>query len=116
VRDLRAEHVLFCNREVSGVVDYGALAADYPGVDLARLMAGFDPPRFRAGRNAYRVAGGNLEEPDEFLHLLSRSGLVCAVIGWLQRFREGDLRGIELTAAEDRVERLLSRLNTRQLD
>jgi hypothetical protein len=89
LRDLRGDHVLFTGADVTGVVDYGALAEDYPAVDLARLLgdlAGEDDGRFAAGLRAYRETGGDFEVPDEFVRLLDRTGVVCSLLGWLRRF------------------------------
>jgi homoserine kinase type II len=87
VRDLRGEHVLFESDRVAGVVDYGAAAVDHPAVDLARLFIDFAPdePRRAAGLNAYRRACGGFDTPDEFVQVLNRGGIVCSVLGWLQR-------------------------------
>jgi len=88
VRDLRGEHVLFEDGRVSGLIDYGAMAIDHPAVDLARLLtdyAGADDERFDSGLNAYRSAGGKLDTPDDFVHLLSRTGAICSLLGWVVR-------------------------------
>ncbi|HEY1188264.1 MAG TPA: aminoglycoside phosphotransferase family protein [Gemmata sp.] len=88
VRDLRAEHVLFHEGRVTGIVDYGAMGFDNPAADLARLLgdwAGTDPELFGEGLRAYRRAGGPLDVPDEFVRLLAWTGTVCSVLGWLVR-------------------------------
>ncbi|MFO0825764.1 MAG: phosphotransferase [Gemmataceae bacterium] len=87
VRDLRNEHVLFSQGAVSGIVDYGAMAVDHPGVDLARFLgdvAAVDETRFTAGVQAYRQVAP-LEMADEFVRALLQTGVVCSVIGWLVR-------------------------------
>lgn len=89
VRDLRAEHVRFGGEDVTGIIDYGAMAFDSPAVDLARFLgefAGDDDTAFTAGIAAYRSAGGTLDVPDEFVRLLDRTGVICSLIGWVRRF------------------------------
>jgi homoserine kinase type II len=113
VRDLRGEHVLFRDTEATGIVDFGALAHDYPGVDLARLLGDFaeaDEGQFARGLAAYRAAGGMLDEPDDFVRLLSECGTVCSVIGWLVRAVAGPNSVAEVVAAQARVARLLARM------
>ncbi len=41
LRDVHREHVLFCDREVSGLIDFDAVRIDTPMTDLARWVAGF---------------------------------------------------------------------------
>jgi homoserine kinase type II len=113
VRDLRGEHVLFRRGEVTGIVDFGAIAPDYPGVDLARLLGDFaeaDEGHLISGLTAYRTAGGRLDEPDDFVRLLSESGTVCSVIGWLVRVVSGLESVAEAGAVRGRVSRLLTRM------
>jgi homoserine kinase type II len=88
VRDLRSDHVLFGHDRVTGIIDYGAMAIDHPGVDLARFLGdcvGDDDGAVAAGIASYRDAGGVLDVPDEFVRLLDRTGVFCSLIGWLRR-------------------------------
>ena len=88
VRDLRGDHVLFERNSVSGIIDFGAIGIDHPAVDLARLLIDYtqrDESLFAVGIAAYRRVRGEFEVPDEFVRLLSRSGAVCSVLGWLVR-------------------------------
>jgi homoserine kinase type II len=88
VRDLRGEHVLFDGPRVSGIVDYGAVAVDHAAVDLARLLGDFAPAGaalFAAGLSAYRAARPAFDAPDAFVRVLTRTGIVCSVLGWLVR-------------------------------
>ena len=116
VRDLRAEHVLFEGARVNGIIDYGAMAVDHPAVDLARLLddyAGEDNALFRAGMNAYRAARGAFDAPDEFVHLLARTGAVCSVLGWLVRLvtrGERPTDPLATSAVAARLDALVSRV------
>ncbi len=89
VRDLRREHLLFTNSEVTGVIDFGAMAFDHVAVDLARFLGealGDEVSGFSDGLAAYRDAGGKLAVPDEFVHLLSFTGLLGSLIRWIFHF------------------------------
>ncbi len=52
LRDVRSDHLLFTGDQLSGLVDFGALAIESPASDLARLLADWfepdDPRRSRA--------------------------------------------------------------------
>ena len=98
------------DREVTGVIDYGAMKIDHPAVDLARLLgdlADGDPDRLRVGLDAYRAAGGPVAIDPQFVSVLDRTGLVCAVIHWINR-REPYQIGH--AAIAERVTRLVGRL------
>jgi len=87
VRDLRAEHVLFSEQQVAGIIDYGAMAVDHPAVDLARLLGDYgclDEPRYSEAIRAYQCESqsGALIE---LIRILAHSGTVCSLIGWLLR-------------------------------
>jgi homoserine kinase type II len=113
VRDLRGDHVLFTGAEVTGIIDFGAMARDHPATDLARLLgdlAGEDDAAFTAGLAAYRDAGGELGVPDEFVRLLDRTGVVCSLLGWLRRSFLLGQTPENPAAAASRVVRLLTRL------
>lgn len=68
LRDLRPEHLLFEGDRLSGLVDYGAMDAEAPETDLARLLPawiGNDPALQRHACLAYQSAnpGHVLDEP-----------------------------------------------------
>lgn len=107
--DVHHDHVLFAGDAVTGVIDYGAMKVDHVAVDLARLLGDLvedDDARFAAGLNAYHAAGGTLGVPAEFVRLLDRSGVVCALVGWLHRFATHP----PSSAVTARLTRLVSRL------
>lgn len=61
IRDLRREHLLFSNGELTGLVDFGAVQIDHPAIDTARLLgegAGDDESRRTATLDAYRSTVG----------------------------------------------------------
>lgn len=88
IRDLRAEHILFDENRVAGVIDFGAIGVDSPAVDLARLLDDYavaNGSLFATGLAAYRRACDMFDVPDELVLLLARSGAVCSLLGWLVR-------------------------------
>ena len=110
VRDLRGEHVLFEASQITGIIDFGALAVDHPAGDLARLLNDFsasDTTLFSAGLKSYR-AGGILAVPEEFVHLLTDSGTVCSVIGWLIRLTVRRDPVSEIAKTASRLEQLVA--------
>jgi homoserine kinase type II len=88
IRDLRAEHVLFVDERVTGIIDYGAMAVDTPVFDLARLLGdlvGDNEELFAQGLNKYRECRPTFAFSDRFVRLLDRVGIVCSLVGWLLR-------------------------------
>ncbi|MDB5306517.1 MAG: hypothetical protein JWO38_719 [Gemmataceae bacterium] len=113
--DVRHDHVLYTADAVTGVIDYGAVKEDHVAVDLARLLGdliGDDDEAFSAGLDAYRAAGGPLDLPAEFVRLLDRTGVVCAVVGWLVRLVVEPRPYPDRQAVAGRVRQLAARLET----
>ncbi|MDW8243749.1 MAG: aminoglycoside phosphotransferase family protein [Thermogemmata sp.] len=122
LRDLRSEHVLFFRSgsliQVSGIIDYGAMAIDHPAVDLARLLADYaaaQPERaagiYAAGQQAYQDAGGNLQPWLHHLPLLAHAGHLAALVRWLVRLAAKNLpESVTLPLVFARLEELLRRL------
>jgi hypothetical protein len=83
---------------------------DHPAVDLARLLGDLvngDPDRVRVGLDAYRAAGGPVAIGPRLVTVLDSTGLVCAVIHWVNRpelTRSGDAK------MSGRMIRLIDRL------
>jgi Ser/Thr protein kinase RdoA (MazF antagonist) len=88
IRDLRAEHVLFEDARVTGIVDYGAMAVDSPAFDLSRLLGDLvddNEELFAHGLKKYRECRTAFDCGDRFVRLLDRVGIVCSLMGWLAR-------------------------------
>ncbi len=112
VRDLRSEHVLFASGQVTGIVDYGAMAIDHPAVDLARLLGDFDSheeTRITAGLRAYRRER-SLDVPDDFVRVLEQTGTICSVVGWLMRLLAEQRKVSDEQAVSTRLQRLVERV------
>lgn len=109
--DVWHDHVLFTGDAVTGLIDYGEVKPDHPAVDLARLLGdlvGDDAAKVRLGLEAYRTAGGPADVEEEFVRLLDRTGVVCAVIHWVTALTAGPL----ILPVGPRLSRLLDRLAT----
>jgi homoserine kinase type II len=110
--DVWGAHVLFTGDEVTGIIDYGAIKEDHVAVDLARLLGdlvGDDATRFAEGLAAYRAAGGALDTPDEFVHLLDRTGTACGIVFWLRKLG-ADTPDPAIIARIDRLAARIDRL------
>jgi hypothetical protein len=113
VRDLRGEHFLFTSGNVTGIVDYGAMAEDSPAVDLARFLGDVAGPSellFSAGLRAYREAGGKLDTSDEFVRQLEVAGALGSAIIWINRLGRDAPTYLDTRAIENRLGQLLRRL------
>jgi hypothetical protein len=113
LRDVWGAHVLFTGDDVTGLIDYGAVRDDCVAADLARLLGdlvGDDDGRFAAGLAAYRAAGGAPDVPDGLVRLLDRTGVVCGVVNWLSRLREGGYDRPDAPAVAGRLDRLAARI------
>ena len=121
LRDVTRDHVLFVGDEVTGLVDFGAVAVDHPAVDVARWSGSFplDAARRGAALAAYRSAAQSTDDASEFaalVDLFDRSGTWLAVYRWL-RWIYVDRR--EFDAPErvvDRIAALVARLRNAAVD
>jgi hypothetical protein len=113
--DVWHDHLLFEGDRLTGLVDYGALQADHPAVDLARLLGSLvadDEPAWQAGLTAYRAVRRFGGEEELLARVLDRSGVVLALgtwLHWLYRerrvFESRSLAAARLEVLVRRVER-----------
>jgi Ser/Thr protein kinase RdoA (MazF antagonist) len=92
-RDVHREHVLFVDRQVSGIIDFGAGAVDWPGVDAARLLpeiASPNPDRWHRALLAYREATGQTL-PLPCLQAIAWATHFIALDGWLRWWLDDSL-------------------------
>jgi homoserine kinase type II len=83
--DVHAEHILFTGSRVSGVIDYGAMQADSPAVDVARFLgdlAPSDSPLFAAGLQAYLGANPAAHISEPLVRMLADTTAVCGLANW----------------------------------
>jgi homoserine kinase type II len=113
VRDLRCAHVLFRTDQVSGVIDFGAVAVDHAAVDLARLLGDYAPAdeaRFAAAMRAYRSARPSFDAPDEFVRVFAGTGASCSLLGWLVRLVLNREPVVDVAALSSRLAYWLARI------
>lgn len=95
IRDIRREHVLFTDDEVTGWVDFGALRDDHPACDLARVLGEFlDDDRGRWDAALEQYADRQQRElprlPREvwmqpaLVQAFDRSGTLLSPLNWLR--------------------------------
>jgi Ser/Thr protein kinase RdoA (MazF antagonist) len=116
IRDIRREHVLFSDDEVSGWVDYGALADENPAADVARVLREFfddEEPAWPTLLVPYdeALAGtplGRCSLP--LVRAFDRSGILLAPANWLRwiYLERRDIEGFAAIVA--RLDQLLLRL------
>ena len=115
IRDIWHDHVLFDGEQVSGIVDFGAMAVDAVAVDIARLLGslvGSDQENWAAGLHAYAQAHCLPDEQRGMLEVLDLSGIFAGALVWLRwHYLEGrtfeDTEGVLA-----RVDHFLRRLET----
>lgn len=86
--DPHADHLLFHEQSVTGLIDFDAAKPDHPAVDLARYLGdavGDHDELFHEGMQSYWKAGGTVAASAELVRLLDRSGTLCALLAWLHR-------------------------------
>lgn len=111
VRDARREHFLFTDDEVTGLIDFGAMAIDSAMVDLARLVGDWPADNltsWRAAIDAYEQHRPLSESERSLIDPLDASGTVLACCNWLRWLAEGQVTPTPLVAL--RLEHLCGRL------
>lgn len=86
-RDVRHDHLLFEDNQVSGLLDFGAAAVDSVAGDVSRLLGSLvhdHPESWRLGIEAYAKQRGL--SPDELKAIsgFDQGGLVCSAANWVR--------------------------------
>lgn len=87
IRDLWHDHVLFSQDEVSGIVDFGAMACDHVAADLARLLGSLLGDHLDAWQPAIQEYGRHHplhRSAWELVTIYHRSGLFLSGWNWLR--------------------------------
>lgn len=114
IRDVWHDHVLFTGNEVTGVVDFGAMAIDNIALDLSRLLGSLvadQPERWELAIQAYSELRPLQPREIEFAMALDRCSAFLGSLNWLKWILlEG--RSFESTdAVEKRIVGLIARLS-----
>lgn len=110
--DLWHDHLLFEDREVTGVIDFGNLRTDTPVTDLARLLGslvGDDADGWRAGLRAYESVAPLTPDQRVLLPVLDRSSLLLSAMNWV-RWIYVEQRRFPWPTVHLRLEAILQRL------
>jgi Ser/Thr protein kinase RdoA (MazF antagonist) len=86
IRDVWHGHVLYDGDQVSGLIDFGSMAADNVAVDVARLMGSMardDARRWRVGLDAYRSVRALSEDEISLVCAFDRSTVLMAGLNWI---------------------------------
>ena len=87
LRDVRHDHVLFTGEQVSGLLDFGAVAVDSVACDLARLLGSIvndHPESWQAGIEAYCEQRSLSPAEHRAIVGFDQGGLVCSATNWVR--------------------------------
>jgi homoserine kinase type II len=87
LRDVRHDHVLFLDEEVSGLLDFGAVAVDSVAGDLARLLGSIahdQPECWQAGIDAYSQVRPLQLAERRAIACFDQGGLICSATNWVR--------------------------------
>jgi Ser/Thr protein kinase RdoA (MazF antagonist) len=114
LRDVWHDHLLFVGERLTGLIDYGAVRADHPAGDLARMLGsllGEDVVRWKQGLQVYRRVRRLTDQEEALAHALDRTGTVLALVNWLRWLYHEGRSYEDLPAVTRRMEALLARIN-----
>lgn len=113
--DVHHDHILFAGEEVSGLLDFGAVAVDSVAGDLARLLGSLVhdyPESWRAGIEAYDHHRRLSPAESRAIVGFDQGGLICSAANWVRwLFVEGRSYS-QVHALRDRLRWLRDRLQT----
>ena len=119
IRDLWHDHLLFQGDELSGIVDFGAMATDSVCCDLSRLLGslfGDDSASWQRGIGYYEVVRTLTESEHRLLRPLDRSSVLLSGMTWLKRRYVLRNTPADLSRVCDRLDAILVRLSSLALD
>ena len=113
IRDIHAEHVLFQEKRVSGIVDFGSLRYDHPATDIARLLgdwAADDLELWDLGLAAYEQARPLADHDRMLIPMADRSAVLLSGMVWLEWVYFEGRQFERESAVLRRIDAILSRL------
>jgi Ser/Thr protein kinase RdoA (MazF antagonist) len=119
IRDLWYDHLLFQGDELSGIVDFGAMATDSISCDLSRLLGslfGDDSAAWQRGIIHYESVRTLTDAEHRLLRPLDRSSVLLSGMTWLKRRYVLRNTPADLSRVCDRMESIVDRLTTLALD
>jgi len=88
IRDLWHDHLLFSGKELTGLIDFGAVRTDTVACDLSRLLGslfGNDSDGWRRALAAYESVRPLQDNEAALLQPLDHSGVLLSGMTWLKR-------------------------------
>lgn len=82
--DIWADHVLFQNDMVTGIIDFGGARIDHPAQDLARLISAYSLTTSRSLLDCFDRYHDRSETCQSLARLLAHTGLVVSLSNWLR--------------------------------
>ncbi len=115
IRDLWHDHLLFRGDELSGVVDFGAMATDSISSDLSRLLGslfGKDQAAWQRAIRHYETVRILTDAEHRLLRPLDQSGVLLSGMTWLKRRYVLRNTPTDLSRVCARMESIAERLTT----
>lgn len=119
IRDVWNDHLLFDGDELSGIVDFGAMATDSVSCDLSRLLGslfGDDSASWQRALGYYEAVRPMSDAEHRLLRPLDRSSVLLSGMTWLKRRYVLRNTPADLSRVCDRMESIVDRLTTLALD
>ncbi len=119
IRDVWHDHLLFDSDELSGMVDFGAMATDSVSCDLSRLLGslfGDDFASWQRGIWYYESVRPMTEAEHRLLRPLDQSSVLLSGMTWLKRRYVLRNTPADLSRVCDRLDAILVRLSSLALD
>ena len=113
IRDIRAEHVLFVEDVVSGLIDFGSMAIDNVTCDVARLMGalvGDDADRRREALTAYEEVRPLTVSDHGLVREWDRSTTLLSGMFWLEWIFLDQREFDDYTTIAEMLAKILNRL------
>ncbi len=113
LRDVWHAHLLYQGGELTGLVDYAAVAEDSPAADMARMLGSLvedDDKRWHAALEAYREVRPFSQQEEQLARVLDRTGVIVALANWQRWLGEPGRTFEDRDRVNARIEELLRRV------
>lgn len=111
LRDVWHDHLLYDGEELTGLVDYAAVAQDSVAADVARMLGSLvGDGGWEVALAAYREVRPFSEEEERLAQILDRTGVILALANWLRWLSEPGRTFEDRAHVGRRVEELLARV------
>jgi len=115
IRDIWSDHVLFTGREVTGIVDFGAMRYECPLGDIARLLgsiAGDDLTAWQTGLAAYAEVRPLAPHAIESLTMFDATAVLLSGMNWIRWIFPEQRHFEDRQTVLSRLERIAARMDS----